>query len=192
MVSACRSAGTKHMCAVWCRGSFDQRFQSELEFVDQHVLACPHSDSSWNYLRGLMQLPGQQHQLATNRTLPRLCRQVPLQVNNAACQSMLDYSSASLPCATAFIRTSEPRSCLLTAPAWLCVQVLQGSPSCSLAMAMLADVYQEQAAVARQAGKPVAASAAASNSADLLAALEVTDPIRYSLWHQLGQILHAA
>ena len=80
------------MCAVWCSGSFDQRFQSELEFVEQHVLACPHSDSSWNYLRGLMQLPGQQHQLATNRALPRLCRQVHLQVNNAACQVMHDSS----------------------------------------------------------------------------------------------------
>ena len=179
-----------YVCAVWCRGSFDQRFQSELAFVEQHVLACPHSDSSWNYLRGLMQLPGQQHQLATNHALPRLCRQV--QANKTVCQTMQVSSSACLPCHTAFMRTFEPRPGLLRAPASLCLQVLQGSPSCSLAMALLADVYQEQAAVARQAGKPVAASAAASNSADLLAALEVTDPIRYSLWHQQRQMLHAA
>ena len=187
----CRSL--KHVCAVWCRGSFDQRFQSELEFVEKHVLACPHSDSSWNYLRGLMQLPGQQHQLATNRALPRLCRQVHLPVNNAACQMIIhDSSSVSLPRYTAFMMMFESPPGLLTAPAWLCVQVLQGSPSCSLAMALLADVYQEQASVARQAGKPMASSAAASNSADLLAALEVTDPIRYSLWHQQRHMLHAA
>ena len=93
---------------------------------------------------------------------------------------------------TAFMKTSKPPAGLATAPALLWLQVLHGTPSCSRAMALLADVYQEQAAVGRQAGKSVAASAAASNSADLLAALKEADPIRYLLWHQQGQMLHAA
>lgn len=78
--------------AAWSRAPVRQLYMAcrskwssvaELTFIQENISLCPHNDSSWNYLRGLLRLPDMQQ--ALNMT------------NLAAFCLKVSYSMASLP-----------------------------------------------------------------------------------------------
>lgn len=84
---------------------------------------------------------------------------------------------------------SQPRRKLLTA--CMQIQVLSEEPSCSSALALLADMYAARARVASRQQHAEVAGAAAAHAAALWQELVAADPVRRRFWQSCAAQLDA-
>lgn len=177
--------------------SYDAVSDRELAFVAEQLRRGAHNGSAWNYLRGLLALPGGDGARLHDERLPQLCCTVGWQRMHL----LLLHQSALHVCIPlrgmqALSMHAQSSACMQrdvgdapgimlypsAVPKCRCMQILAEEPSCSGALELLADVYAARAQAASRQQDSETAAAAAANAAALWQELVIADPVRRRYW----------